>query len=493
MMSIRLRFTLLYNAILALTLAVFGIALYSIQARTTLDALKRDLLRSSEMLRDPLLNINPPPGGQPPSQQHPLPQPFQDFSDDQAFRKLPEREIVRILNPAGELVASPFGSAEDALSLSPAGLQALQSQTEWWETAEVGDQRMLIYNRPVIVDGQLVYILQTARPLTERDRSLQALAVTLVTASLVTLLLAFGIGWVLSGIMLKPIQRITQTAQAIGAEHDLDRRVDYAGPPDEVGQLATTFNRMLERLQDAYQRLAQALELQRSFVADVSHELRTPLTTLRGNLGLLRRTPPIPAAEQADVLNDMVEESDRLIRLVNDLLTLARADAGPSLALAPLDIAPLLEETCRQARQLEPERAITLQAPTSLTLLADRDAFKQVLLIALDNALKHSAGPIQLTATLSPSPPLPLSPSLPLSGAHVELRIQDSGPGISPEKLVHIFDRFYRGDEAASIPGFGLGLSIAKALVEAQGGTIEMQSQPGRGSTLILRFPAPNA
>ena len=139
------------------------------------------------------------------------------------------------------------------------------------------------------------------------------------------------------GITLHPIQRLTQTARTIGDERDFTRRVTYTGPQDEVGQLATTFNSMLARLQDAYQQVAHSLEMQRDFVADVSHELRTPLTTLRGNLGLLRREPPIPAEEQADILTDMMDESDRLIRLVNDLLVLARADAGRSLAKEPLE------------------------------------------------------------------------------------------------------------------------------------------------------------
>jgi signal transduction histidine kinase len=150
----------------------------------------------------------------------------------------------------------------------------------------------------------------------------------LSAASIVILLAAFGIGWVFSGVVLNPIQRITQTARAIGEERDFTRRVDYTGPQDEVGQLATMFNSMLGRLQDAYQRVAHSLQMECNFVAAVSHELRTPLTTLRGNLGLLRRDPPIPTDEQADILNDIVDVSDRLIRLVNDLLVFVRVDAG---------------------------------------------------------------------------------------------------------------------------------------------------------------------
>ena len=477
-MSIRFRFTLLYNAILALTLAVFGVTLYSIQAQTTYDAIKNNILRGSEIVGALVLHEVTDQNGasaQPPAQEPPLPVPFQNFSSDQAFQTLREREIVRVLDPAGNLVASPFGRNEEALPLSESCMQSLINQQECWETAAVKDDQMLIYSHPIIANNKVVYLLQVARPLTERNNSLDVLGLTLVIASLVTLLAAFGIGWVLSGITLGPIHRITRTAQAIGDERDFTRRVNYQGPQDEVGQLASTFNSMLTQLQDAYQQVAHSLEMQRNFVADVSHELRTPLTTLRGNLGLLQRTPSIPADEQTDILSDMVDESDRLIRLVNDLLVLARADAGRSLNLESLDVFPILEETCRQVRQLEPQRKISLDAASDLSILGDRDAFKQVALILLDNALKHSAGDIHVSGMQKE--------------AQVEIRVQDHGHGLPPEKLEHVFERFYRNREASSSPGFGLGLPIAKALVEGQGGTIVMESEPGKGSVVILRFP----
>ena len=170
----------------------------------------------------------------------------------------------------------------------------------------------------------------------------------------------------------------------------------------------------------------------------------------------------------------MVDESDRLIRLVNDLLLLARADAGRALAKEPVDVSALLEETCRQARQLDSQREIQLHAPTSLNILGDKDALKQVLLIALDNALKHSTGSIDVRAEQKE--------------AKVEIRVQDVGAGIPPEKLRHVFDRFYRGDDESTIPGFGPGLPIARALVEAQGGEIFMESNVSTGSRVILRF-----
>ena len=398
-MSIRLRLTLLYSAILTLTLLIFGVALYSIQAQDTLNALKQDLVLSSERLVEEVLRGAPEPP--PPDRNQfepPPPQSFDEFSAEQAFQDLREREIVRIMDADGNLIASPFGRSEDALPLSDEGLAALQNQHEWWADEIVDGEHMLIYNRPIVQNGETVAIVQVARSLVERDRTLNSLAVTLGIAGLVMILVAFGVGWVLSGLSLRPIDRITQTAQTIGDERDFTRRVDYTGPQDEVGRLANTFNQMLSGLQDAYQKVEHALQMQRDFVADVSHELRTPLTTLRGNLGLLNRKPPAPPEEQDDILADMVDESDRLIRLVNDLLLLAHADAGRSLAKEPIEIHPVIEETARQVRLLDPNRQINLDIPTELEIIGDRDAFKQVMVILLDNAIKHSDGDIDVQA-----------------------------------------------------------------------------------------------
>lgn len=474
MMSIRLKFSVLYTAVLALTLAAFGVILYSIQSRSTWDALKKDQVRTGEGLVEfvHLITTSMYPYGYG-LDGYSWPRSFVFFSDDLIFTRLPEWELIRILDANGDLLASPYGRIEDALPTSAEGLQALQTKQEWWEIINLADQRVLVYSKPVVSDGVLVSIIQIGRPLTERDRSLQTLATTLILSSLITLVAAFGTGWLFSGFAFRPIRRLTVTAKTIGEEHDFSRRVAYTGPQDEVGHLATTFNQMLSRLQDAYERVGLALAQQRNFVVDVSHELRTPLTTLRGNLDLLRRDPPIPAADRVDILSDMTDESDRLIRLVNELLLLARADTRRNLAQEPVPLRPLLEEVCRHARSLDPVRTIALEG-AEITFPADRDTLKQTLLIILDNALKHSQGAIHVAARKNDST--------------VEIRIRDEGGGIPPDQLAHVFDRFYRADGARK-PGFGLGLAIAKSLVEGQGGRIAMASEWGKGTEAVLTFP----
>jgi len=469
-MSIRLRLTLLYSLILALTLVAFGATLYVIQSQMTMNALKEDIVVSSDMLVRSIFRTYLSPTVK---EEWAYPQaaiPFEILSGEQVLKDLREREMVRVLRMDGSLIASPYASGE-ALPISEEGLTIVNDRKIWWEVVTPEEESLLVLNSPVSVNNTPVFIIQVARSLTERERSLSALLTTLAFSSVLTTLVAFGIGWVISGAALRPINRITQTAEEIGGENDLTRRVDHNGPNDEVGRLAKTFNSMLSRLQEAYARVNHALGMQRDFVADVSHELRTPLTTVRGNLDLLRRQPPLPAEERADILNDLVGESDRLIRLVNDLLILARADAGRNLQQEPVTVQPLVSEVTRQVRLLDPQREIH-ESVEDVTALGDRDAIKQILLVLLDNALKHTSGPVSLNAAAA--------------DGHVELSVQDSGPGISPEQLEHIYDRFNRGEADPSIPGFGLGLPIAKALAEAQGGSIQIESEVGSGSKVTI-------
>lgn len=485
-MSIRLRMTLLYSTILALTLIVFSTTLYTIQSQQTLNALMEDLTMNAQRLvgawSRPMMD---------PNRLYPRSWPdataTQDATDTQdtsepltvlsgMLREFRSRDMLSVLDAQGTAFDLPGNQDSLDLPLSDTGLAHLQQGQAWTEIASIDDERWLIYSQPLKLGPQVMGIVQVARSLADRDRSLQGLRMTLLLGSALTTAIAFGIGWVLSGMTLQPIHRITRTARQIGEERDFASRVRHDGPNDELGQLATTFNGMLSHLQDAYQQVTHALQMQRDFVADVSHELRTPLTTVRGNLALLARQPPIPPEEREDIMNDVVDETERLIRLVSDLLTLARADAGRKLKSDPVPVRPLVEDVCRQAQVLESSRAITCQGADGAIALADPDALKQVLLTLLDNALVHGKGSIRVAVDGS--------------DRQIAIRVQDSGPGMSSQLCERLFDRFYRGDASRSTPGFGLGLSIAKALVEAQGGTIAVDSQLGQGSTFTVTLPA---
>ena len=231
---------------------------------------------------------------------------------------------------------------------------------------------------------------------------------------------------------------------------------------------------MLTELESAYRKIQQALESQRRFVADASHELRTPLTTVRGNIELLGHQPPIDMNERADILADTKDEVERLIRLVNQLLVLARSDAGQPLRREAIEVKPLLEDVCRQMKLRAPKRTITCETLPDAAGVGDRDALKQVFLILLDNALVHT--PSNAAVNVSTS----------IANAHIAISVRDTGAGIAPSVLTHIFERFYRGEVSRTGASTGLGLAIAKELVEAQGGTIIVESKVGQGSIFTV-------
>ena len=335
--------------------------------------------------------------------------------------------------------------------------------------------------------------------------------------SLVHLVLALSIGAVfvlvaliggpIAAQALRPLTRMTRTARRIAAG-DLSQRVRLPHGGDEIGQLADTFDEMIARIETAFAAQAASEERMRQFIADASHELRTPLTSIRGYTDVLLRGAKDDPETAERVLLATRREAERMTGLVNDLLTLARLDTGRVLERAPVDLIALAGEAVDQARILAGEREVTLRTDGRgrLLLAADADRLKQVLLILLDNALKHGRqtadGWVRMQVWRTHDAAL--------------VSVSDNGPGIAPDDLPHIFDRFYRAERAAQRrknadepptpdpvvqgeprredggrrkEGSGLGLAIAQAIVRAHAGTLEVQSEPGSSTTFTVTLP----
>jgi signal transduction histidine kinase len=302
------------------------------------------------------------------------------------------------------------------------------------------------------------------------------LAFFIVASAIPTLLAAWGGSWVVAGRGLRPLERVAATAAEIGRSRDFSRRLVQPRRADEVAVLARSFNWMLQQLQDAYGQLALALEAQRRFVADASHELRTPLTTIQGSAGLLAYGPELPPDERTAAARDIAGESERMGRLVNQLLTLARADSGVHLELAPLDLQPLVADVARQASKAHPERTILVETG-SACMLGDADSMRQLLWVLIDNACRHSR------------PGEPISIRLWTEPGWARIEVADGGPGIAVEDLDRIFERFVRTDPARSGGGAGLGLAIARWLVAEQRGRILARNNGQGGASFHLDFP----
>jgi two-component system OmpR family sensor kinase len=353
-----------------------------------------------------------------------------------------------------------------------------------YSTAELDGVPLRMIHFPVVLtNGRSIGAINVAEPLLQLNQTLDHLRDLLFIAGAGAILLSAIVGWFLAGRALRPVDRITETASEIasgaGTERSLATRLEVPNTGDELARLATTFNRMLDRIQEAF-------TTQRRFIADASHELRTPLTAIRGNLDVLNRqanaqsTSPDP--DYLEALADLRRESSRMGRLLEDLLTLARADAMSSLEtlrLRPCRLDELAAEVIRAATTLGNGKQVALDAPEHVTILADADRIQQLMLILLDNALLYT--PIGGKVTISVRE----------TGEEALISVSDTGPGIAPKHLPHLFDRFYRVDDARSriSGGTGLGLAIAKAIAQAHQGDITVDSVLGKGSVFTVRLP----
>lgn len=344
-----------------------------------------------------------------------------------------------------------------------------------------------LYSVPYVENNVVRGVLQVGQSLSGVVDTLRQLSFILMLAIPATLLAASAGGLFLARRALSPVDQITRAAQRINADN-LNRRLDLALPDDELGRLARTFDAMLERLDNAFRR-------QRQFTADASHELRTPLTIMKGDIGvaLTRRRDE---AGYRRVLSDIDEEVDRLTRLVEDLLILARADTtAPGLHTEPVDVADLLSVAVDQVRPLAGEKAIilALQADGPARMNGDADKLLRVFLNLLDNAIKYTppGGQITVQTSITEGVPKAVRRAHGESAKAVLVQISDTGPGIPREHLDRIFERFYRADDSRSrgSGGAGLGLAIAQVLVQAHRGVIEVRSEPEQGSTFSVWLP----
>jgi two-component system, OmpR family, sensor kinase len=308
----------------------------------------------------------------------------------------------------------------------------------------------------------------------------RAVVVAVLLVSAIGSLVAAAVGiWLVAGRALRPLRQLTAMADEVGRSGDLSRRLPQVPPRDDVGRLTASFNTMMQRLQEAYWRIAEALAAQQRFTADASHELRTPLTTVRGSAGFLRAHAEAAEPDRAAALADIEAEAARMSRLVDDLLTLARADGGQRLQMEPLDLGELAQQVCRQVGTLHPTRRV-LCAGAPVQVLGDEDALRRLLWILVDNAVAHTAedGTLWVAVTRTAS-----------GGA--ALQVSDDGPGIPPELLERIFERFFRADSARRQGGAGLGLSIARWIVWAHGGRIVAANNDRGGASFLAELPPP--
>jgi signal transduction histidine kinase len=470
--SIRVRLAICYGGLFGLILLCIGVLAYAIHARSLYWDLDRALVSSAGQTAAEAEASNTDPdlveghGG------------FEVivalYDQDGALRKSSaETGTLPSINPTTALRA-PAGPAYGRLvglvppivvaeSHPPGGAFALVATQE---------QRWRIYVVPVHRSGVLTGYVAGLTPLGAADASVAAFGALLLALETGGLAMGVAGSWIVSSRALRPVTQMGQTARTIARSHDFSHRIEVLPQPDELGGLAATLNEMLQSLEMAYRS-------QQRFVADASHELRAPLTAIQANVDLLRRQPKMSETEREEAVMEVEREASRMTRLVADLLVLARADAGASLTRRPVDLDAIVLEGFRSARPLANGRHLVLDPFEPARTQGDEDRLKQLVLILLDNALKYT--PVDGTVTLG----------LRRQGSNAEILVRDTGIGIPPADLPHVFERFYRADPAHGRDpgGTGLGLSIAHWIAEQHGGDITLESQTDKGSTVSVHLP----
>lgn len=335
----------------------------------------------------------------------------------------------------------------------------------------------------------MIGMIFTTESLATTNRMLGQLNQILLVSGIVGAGIASVGGWVLAGRALAPVSRIMNSADDIAKDRSpasLSRRLEVPRTGDEIAQLAETFNAMLDRIE-------QAFATQRRFVADASHELRTPLTSIKGNIDVLRRqlsSGRMPNPEDiSEALGDVGRESARMGRLVEDLLALARNEsAGFRAGQGVISLDVLAREAVRTAEGLLRGQTLTLHAPDPVTLHGSGDQLVQVMLILLDNAIRHTPADGSVDVWITKD----IDPVDDVACARID--VEDTGQGIDHEHLPHLFQRFYRADGARDrhSGGTGLGLAIALSIVRAHSGWIDVESAPGAGTHFTVWLPLPD-
>ncbi|HEY0486453.1 MAG TPA: ATP-binding protein [Mycobacteriales bacterium] len=460
-MRVRVRLTLWYVLLLAATIAAMSVFLVVRQRDALIAGVDGALASRARQVVAGL----PGEGGGAGA--------FADAGDAVLAGLAPDRAAAQVLSARGEVLDSAGDPVAESAMLPGAALRTVLGGQTRRSTQRIGGERFRVLAVPLPTPTGRQALVLTAS-LSHVERSVRSLAVLILLTAPAVLLAAAGGGWWLAGHALRPVVRMTEAAERIGVD-DPGRRVGVPGPADELRRLAETLNAMLDRVH-------RGVEDKRRFVADASHELRTPLAVMRTELDVEVRRAELPA-EARDVLRSCLEEVERMTTMVENLLTLTRLDEG-HLALLPrrFGLGDAAAHVAEQLRTMADAKGVRLTvAGADAPVTADRDRIEQALANLVDNAIRYvgPGGRVDVTSWRD--------------GARAGVTVADTGPGIAPDVLPHVFDRFFRADEARARAdgGTGLGLAICREIVEAHQGRVEVTSTPGRGSAFSVTLPSP--
>jgi two-component system, OmpR family, sensor kinase len=462
--SIRFRMALWYAVLLAGALVLFGAASYVGLERYLQKSLDESLVKQARSIGDVLIvNIN---------------QSGEDYVNNEITEHYsPEinGRFIRVTRADGKQIfisGLPKDGTFDPARVPPPQLPVLRAFSHEVEMSD--GHELLLHALPYESRDGARFLIEVAAPYNQIESVLRGLLLTFGLGLPLIVALAISGGYVLMRRALRPVDEIRQKAAQI-TSRNLSERLPVVHTGDELERLATDLNRMIERLEESFQQINR-------FSADASHELRTPLTVLQGELESIARNSSNLPAEIRDTIGSALEETHRLTKIVENLLAISRLEAGDARKQRErLDFAELARNTADQMRLLAEEKHIHLDCNGAEAVEVDADParLKQVVVNLLDNAIKYTpeSGKVSI--------------SVMKQDGRAVFEIADTGIGISPDDLPHIFDRFYRADKARSrqMGGTGLGLSIVRSICLAHEGQVKVESIEGQGSVFHIQLP----
>lgn len=488
-MTIRLRLTLWYTALLGATLILFSVLVYSLLSTNLWTQTRQNVMRqgqeisalvTAQLLRTQRLLVIREGGF--------------GFPELDLFTSGAGAQVI---DTSGDVYLQSENLGKMKIPNYRSALANIRNGKDHFYTIKDNNNvPFLVYSTPLETDPfGVIGAVQIVQPIDSVESTLNQVSRYLILGTALSLVLAAIVGALLAHRALAPIGAIASTANSITQTRDLARRLNITEQISEVGQLSGTFNDMLDRIQKLF-------DTQERLIADVSHELRTPLTTIQGNIELLQRMATMPAAasgaesqsmlaqQRAELLQEtLVEvehETNRMGRMISDLLLLAQADSGAlQLQWNRVEMDTMLLDVYRQTRRLAELRKgansleIRIGSEDQAMVWGDAERLRQILLNLADNAIKYTPSGGMITLSLTNE------------DGWVKIVVSDTGIGIAPEHQAHIFDRFYRTDKARSreLGGSGLGLSIVQWIAQAHHGRVTVESKLQKGSTFTLWLP----
>ena len=459
-LPIKWKLTIMYSGILALILVVFSSYVYVYFENSLMDSIDvknksmADVLSSSLTTgRDQTVLGN-----------------FERYLES-VLGKKPKGKFIQIIDPSGKIGAKMNDMETDVVPVPFSTMERAAKGEIVYETIENANSRTRMVTIPIIENRQVSFV-QVGSSLADFDETMRKLLIIMIIGIPTSLCIIIIVGYFMAKKSLKPVDQIRKAAVKISSTN-LDERINIKGRRDELGRLAETFNAMIARLKDSFQRINQ-------FSIDVSHELKTPLTILKGETEVVLRKER-GNEEYKNLLQSNLEEIDRMAQIIDDLLLLSKADSQDmKLNIGNISLRDLVADVCINMKIFadKKEIALVIDELADVRVIGDELKLRRMLWNIMENGIKYTPqGGIVTVSSFT-------------NNGYVCINVKDNGIGISKDDIKYIFDRFYRADRSRKREsGSGLGLSISKWIAEAHKGVIEVVSQPSNGSQFLIKLP----